>query len=236
MASLEYNSAQVMLQSGVEEAQVVNLILVGSRLHGTASPTSDYDFIMVVEDGTHLPYGSKVEKDNLDVTIFGGSEYKAKIEEGNDWQTLEPLWVPESFRWIFKEDFLQYYKRDLANLRVAVSTISAKGHSYAKILMTKESNFYLAKKNIAHGIRNLRLGIQIIEHGGIIDYTESKDLFEQITAETSEDWNYYHEKWGSLAMQHQKEFVAMTPAKVKPPRAPRKRNRGTKESENNFEK
>lgn len=226
MDHLRYESAsQVAAACGIEESQVVLLVLVGSRLHGTASPTSDYDFLMVVADGTDLPLGTKVESENLDVTIFFHSEYKDKVIEGTDWQVIEPLWAPESNLLVSKEDFLPFYERNLVNLRVAVATISNKGHSYAKILMTKEQNYYVAKKNLAHGIRNLRLGIQIIEHEGIIDYTETKEIYEEILAETSEDWAYYHEKWGAVAIKHQKAFVALTPDKIRPPREPKKRNR-----------
>lgn len=228
MGSVVYDTPRAIAASGVDEQQIINLFLVGSRLHGTASPASDYDFVMVTTDEAHHPHGDKVESDHLDITIFKRSDYKAKVEAGVDWQVLEPLWAPEPNRWIFKENFLDYYTRDLVNLRVAVSSISNKGHSYAKILMTKESNYYVAKKNLAHGIRNLRLGIQVIEHGGIVDYTETKELYDQIMAETSEDWAYYNDKWTPIAMEHQKAFVALTPEKVKPPKEPKRRNRNKK--------
>lgn len=215
----------------VEEAQMLLLVLVGSRLHGTSVSTSDYDFLLVVTDNTPLPEGAKVERAHLDVTIFTRSEYIAKLSDGGDFQTLEPLWVPEVCRWVCKEDFLPHWNGDLARVRVAVSSIASKGHAYAKILMTKEGNFRLAKKNLAHEIRNLRLGLQIVEHGRIVDYTETKELYEQIMAETSEDWAYYNQRWGAIAMTHQKEFISKTPEKVKVPKPPKHRRRRAEREE-----
>jgi predicted nucleotidyltransferase len=225
MEFIEYNISRVIAEIQIAESEILNLLLVGSRLHGTASPTSDFDFIMIVSDGTHLPEGHKVERSTLDVTIFTRSEYITKLESGEDWQTLEPLWAPPTCRWIFKEDFLPFYNRDLSKLRVAVSSIANKGHAYAKILMTKESNYLLGKKNLAHEIRNLRLGMQIIDTGSIIDYTETKDIYDLIMAETSTDWTYYNERWGSIAMTHQKEFISKTPEKIKAPKPPKQRKK-----------
>lgn len=228
--TVECDLQRVIAEIGIDESQIIALTLVGSRLHKTALPDSDYDFIAVVKDETELKEGKKIERDFLDVTIFTRSEYKQKIEEGTDWQTTEPLWAPKEFKWISKEDFTQYYAKDLMNLRTAVSSIASKGYAYAKILMTKEQNFQLAKKNLAHGIRNLRLGIQLIKYGEIVDYSESKELFEEIMAETSEDWSYYHEKWCPIVMTHQREFIALTPQKIKPPKPPRKRKNRANDS------
>ena len=207
----------------IEDAKVLNLILVGSRLHGTAADGADYDFIMVVLDDTILPEGKKVERPDLDVTIFTKSEFEDSLKTGENWQTIETLWVPFLYRWKFTEDFLPVYNSDPSRLRTAVSSIASKGHAYAKILVTKEKNFRLAKKNIAHEIRNLRLGIQLITHGSITDYTESHELFHQIMADPSENWTEINDRWGNIAMQHQKEFISLTPEKVKIPKAPKKK-------------
>ena len=228
MPPVGYSVTTVLAEIHIDASKIVNLLLVGSRLHGTSLPSSDYDFLLVTSDDTTFPEGSKVERDNLDVTIFSRSEYIAKLQAGDDWQTIESLWLPSDVRWIFNEDFLPFYNHDLSKLRAAVSSIANKGHAYAKIMMTKQSNFHLGRKNLAHEIRNLRLGIQIIDHGRIIDYTETKEVYEQIMAETSEDWSYYNERWGSVAMAHQKEFISKTPEKVKvaKPRKQRRKNEG----------
>lgn len=221
MEVVKYDLNRLIAVLQIPETEIIDLLLVGSRLHGTASPASDYDFILIVKDGTHLPEGNKVEREDLDVTIFTRSEYLAKLNAGDDWQTIEPLWLPSACRWIFKEDFLPRYNSDMSKLRVAVSSIANKGHAYAKILMTKENNFNLGKKNLAHEIRNLRLGIQIVKFGSITDYTESKEIYEQIMAETETDWEFYNLRWGSVAMAHQKEFISITPKKIKEPKPPK---------------
>jgi predicted nucleotidyltransferase len=218
MSDVTLTLEELLLTVKIEDTKVLNLILVGSRLHGTASASSDYDFIMIVQDDTILPEGKKVERDNLDVTIFTRSEYEESLRKGEEWQTIETLWVPPSFRWKFTEDFLPFYNSDLSRLRVAVSSIASKGHAYAKILVNKEGNFRLAKKNIAHEIRNLRLGIQIATHGSIIDYTETKEILAQIMQDPAQSWDEINERWGSIAMQYQKDFISRTPEKIKIPK------------------
>lgn len=215
----------------IADEQIINVWLVGSRLHGIASPGSDYDFLVVIKDDTPLPLGKRIEKEGLDVTIFTRSEYIEKIALGEDWQTIEPLWIPDEFRWKFLEDFLPFWCKDYAKLRIAVSTIASRGHQYAKILVQKENNINLAKKNILHELRNLRLGIQIVDHGMIKDYTETKELFPLIMAENWDtSWEVINDRWRPKAMEFQKEFMAKTPEKEKKASVPKPKKGKSKTS------
>lgn len=223
MAEIIKSKESLLIDLQISDEQVRCLYLVGSRLHGTSSSDSDWDFIMVVDDETKLPEGKRIERDDIDVTIFTFTEYKETLGIGEEFQLIETVWLPETFKWKEEIDPKNYYFVDHSKLRVAISKIANKGHAYAKILICKENNGTLARKNLAHEFRNLNFGIQIITLGYIADYQATLEIAHELMQETSTDWDYYSTKWGKRAMALQKEFISLTPQKIKLPKEPKHR-------------
>ncbi|KAF7324583.1 hypothetical protein MKEN_00499600 [Mycena kentingensis (nom. inval.)] len=75
------------------DCSITTAYLVGSRLWGTVTPTSDYDLLIVVSDPP-TTVRSKAEllksqhSGNYDVTLLYESEFREKVEEGSLIETI----------------------------------------------------------------------------------------------------------------------------------------------------
>jgi hypothetical protein len=62
-------------------------------------------------------------------------------------------------------------------------------------------------------MRNTMFGIQLAQHGRIVDYHCAKALFDEIFADPSEEWQHYKDKYGTMAYALHREFLALMPEK-----------------------
>jgi hypothetical protein len=58
-------------------------------------------------------------------------------------------------------------------------------------LLWKDGNFAKGKKNIGHAIRYLLFGLQIIEHGIIVDFQISNPIYREIQSIGSDSYADY---------------------------------------------
>ena len=191
--------------------------MYGSRLYGTSSEDSDYDFVAVLRNGVSKKTPIIIRGD-FNVSLYTENEFKLKIEN-HDIVALEVLFGRNNK---FNEGYYsKYYKSlfklDLNKLRESISTITS--HSWIKgkkkLIVSGDYDKKAGVKSIFHSIRILDFAIQFINNG-IIDemsmvwlWTELKQLMDKY--DHDELWNVIDARYRELYNKTKSDFKKLAP-------------------------
>lgn len=193
--------ARQILDNAVEKFQF------GSRVYGTQSEESDWDFIVVLPEGDIKPQ-TFFDDGNCHYILYEYDEFITKIKN-HDISALESIFSR------FHEDspFHKYFEYNEHKLRESISTISnnswVKGKK--KLIISGDYDKKAGLKSIFHSIRIVRYGIQIARNKRITDFGEINWLWfelEKLGQQYDSDilWEKVDTKYRSLYKATQSEF------------------------------
>lgn len=184
----------------------------GSRVYGTHSENSDFDFILIFEDDfaknlddqylyykeRYLSPGQFLEEN---YSIYSRSKFQSMLDEHHI-SALECFFLPEPDLSFVKFNF----KLNLDKLRKSIS--EKVSHSWVKAKkkfeIESDRNIYVGKKSLFHSFRIIDFGMQIGKNGKIDDYQSCVGLWNEIKNNPSQNWKDYeilykesHNKWMS---------------------------------------
>lgn len=177
------------------DEEVLAIYPYGSRVYGTASETSDHDYIIVTK-GAFLKSGAfKQNAISSDDRKIQGVLYSRSgfIDALNNYEigALECLFLDPSVvvlsKWPFK---LQKWDEKEMVSKI-IQKASASWHIGSQ--QSKDGFKAIAKKGIFHALRILMFGVQLKENKKIVDYTEANELkkeFDRLPEDMFDDRMY----------------------------------------------
>lgn len=193
----------------------------GSRVYGTYSEKSDFDFIVVLKKGTPKT-DSLINMEENHYQIYSYDEFLYKIKN-HDIMALECIFSSTTHRKKkHAEEFYQHFELNLNSLRESISTISNNSWVKCKKKLTVSGDYdkQAALKSCFHSIRILDFGIQIARHGSIYDYhsknyvwVELLKLSEQYDADIL--WEKINAKFKNVFNSVSSEFKKLAPKDLK---------------------
>lgn len=201
----------------LKENEKMNIYLTGSRVYGTHSESSDFDFYIIISDDYFkILKDSKIPNWNYDlkldyqclyhedsnINLYSYSCFFEKVEE-NWLQSLMCLYLPKEF--ILQEDFKFQPKIYYRRLGKSVIGEAGKHFEMARRKWNKNS-IYSCKKYIIHSIRDFLFGIQIVKKKEIVNYREANDFYYEILKLKLEDWKDYEEIYHPIYQKLKDEF------------------------------
>jgi len=178
-----------------EEKFIVALVLYGSRVYGTATERSDYDYLVVTDSaslvndieseiGIHNLQDSNVEVTIVSSTLFASMLAKCEI------RAIETIFTPKhcvpiGYDWIQqkRQDFAEILEIDRAEtvnrIRSAFSKVSSNSEVKARKKIV-DREYMIALKSLFHSIRILMFGIQIGEYHEIRDFEVANECWDEI--------------------------------------------------------
>ena len=173
---------QICEKLDIDIKEILNIYPYGSKIYGTDDEFSDEDFIIVYKKSL-LPSGAF--KDNA----ISSKDRKVQavcysrggfIDAINNYQisALECIFLPEEKIVMKSMNFKmnKYYEKEF--IKKFITLASSAWHN-AKMAYKDEQHSYV-KKNLFHTFRILDFGLQIKEHGTIINYSSMNKLKEKI--------------------------------------------------------
>jgi hypothetical protein len=185
--------------------QIYNVYLFGSRLYQCHSDDSDYDFICVL-GGDYFDGSKLFQSDLLNVNVYHWEYFKHLLKENMVWAAML-INVPREFVWKEQMSLSDHFVLDLNRLKNSALQDASHNWAKAKRLCIQESlrNIKVSKKNIVHGIRYLRMTLQLCQHGKVIDFTDGNDIWKELFDveepefnSVVEQWNYYDSKYKNM--------------------------------------
>lgn len=182
-----------------------NMYAYGSRVYGTAGPTSDYDYI-IVEDG-EVGKEDTLSNDGVDATVYDCKRFRQRIED-HEISVLEMHILKKEL--IFPT-LVPLWQLDRSKLRESLSAKASNSFVKAKKKFEVEQQPYIAKKSLWHSLRILKFGIQIAVHGRITDFAEANGLWKAIADNPSGVWEDYKQDYQVLYNNLKTQFRLVAP-------------------------
>jgi predicted nucleotidyltransferase len=190
----------------IPKDSVLAIYNYGSRVYGTETNDSDYDYIIVVQNGI------KIESQHqglINYTIYSESSFKESLLN-HEISCLECLFLPKKFISI---DYHFDFKLDLHKLRNSISQKASNSWVKANKKMTieKDKDIWSGKKSLFHSLRILNFGIQIATTGIITDYHAANHLWTEISEDGNQSWDHFSAKYKKIYNQLKSEFREICP-------------------------
>ena len=192
---VKQNKAEDILKALKIDEEVLAIYPYGSRVYGTASETSDHDYIIVTK-GAFLKSGAfKQNAISSDDRSIQGVLYSRSgfIDALNNYEigALECLFLDSSIvvlaKWPFK--LQKWDEKEMASK--IIQKASASWHIGSQ--QSKDGFKAIAKKGIFHALRILMFGVQLKEHKKIINFGEANELkkeFDRLPEDMFDDRIY----------------------------------------------
>ena len=192
---VKQNKTEDILKALKIDEEVLAIYPYGSRVYGTASETSDHDYIIVTK-GAFLKSGAfKQNAISSDDRSIQGVLYSRSgfIDALNNYEigALECLFLDSSIvvlvKWPFK--LQKWDEKEMASK--IIQKASASWHIGSQ--QSKDGFKAIAKKGIFHALRILMFGVQLKEHKKIINFGEANELkkeFDRLPEDMFDDRIY----------------------------------------------
>lgn len=202
-----------------------NIYQTGSRVYGTATDTSDYDFFVIISDAHYkmlnaIPpceswqqqYAGKTTSEeyqclyfgNVNLNIYSAKQFDAHLQK-NWLQAIACLCLPKQFVW--KCDFAFEYAVNFRKL--GMSVIGEAGKHYEMARRKWHEGVHAAKKLIVHSIRDFLYGMQVAQKNKIDDFGAANSFYYEIMALTDTSFEYYDKRYHDYYEKLKMQFNAM---------------------------
>jgi len=172
----------------------LGLYLYGSRLWGTASESSDYDFLVVLKKADNPC--QTFHTGNIDCLVFSQSEFEKKLAEHTFLCVLVAEWLPEE--WIWKRKHPIKFKMDQTKLATSILEIVERDWNVAAKKRAKKMNDAASKVEM-HAIRQLRVLLELLpDVSKKPNLANSVDVWQVIKSD-------YEGSWSKQYLQEEKE-------------------------------
>eukprot|EP01087_Luapelamoeba_hula_P002581 TRINITY_DN12247_c0_g1_i1.p1 TRINITY_DN12247_c0_g1~~TRINITY_DN12247_c0_g1_i1.p1 ORF type:complete len:222 (-),score=22.37 TRINITY_DN12247_c0_g1_i1:67-732(-) len=203
----------VVQNFNLDDANVIAIYLYGSRVYGTETERSDWDYIVVLHNGPNPEETIQGVAADADATIMHVDRYQQLLNQ-HSMNMLECLFLPRDKILLERQDFRKTWMLDAAQLRRSVS--ARVGHSWSKAQKKLEvaHEIYIGKKSLFHSFRIMAFGIQIARHGSIMDYSAMNHIWTEINENPSDQWSDYRDKYKKQWNKLKSELRASVPGQL----------------------
>lgn len=186
----------------LQDKDVLNVYVMGSRLWGTVTNSSDWD-ILIVHQCSDAPGHKTAHCGDIDASLLHCDEYRKRLSE-HHFLEIVTVWMPLEYVWKEKFDPKTVFNLDPQVLLASVFTESERDWTMAQKVIRKAEQMRGAKI-IVHCFRELLLSTQIVEQGRIVDwrvathyYDEMKEYMWSNDSSSSGEtmWSHYDTVYG----------------------------------------
>lgn len=184
----------------LNEVDIVNIYPYGSRVYGNHVEDADYDYVIVfksafLDNGAFKNNAISSADRKIQGSVFSRSGFQDAINR-YDMSALECIYLEDDKilkkKWPFRAPIIDkhsFVKNVITN---------ASNSQYRAVNRYKDGDIRMSKKGIYHSLRVLMFGIQIMEHGKIVNYGEANDLLDDIMLDDGFSPRHYIPKFDEL--------------------------------------
>lgn len=180
----------VRIHFNCNASEIIGIYQYGSRVYGTASEKSDWDFVVIINNSYVKDY-AQYETEDFDIHLMTLNHYN-KLLKSHDIMALECFYQKNPIM-----ECKVYFELNLKALRKSISSVVNNSWSKTKKKMElKEESSYIGLKSLLHSFRILIFGISIAKFG-MIDYTNCIDFWIELQKmfENTDNWEDFNKKY-----------------------------------------
>lgn len=181
----------IISASKIHPSRIFNIYLFGSRVYGTYNKNSDWDVIMIANNSVE---STEIRNGLYNIHVYTPDKFKKDLE----WHrinNLECIYAPEWAKLLEKIDY-SHFKIEPNKLRHSISHISSNSWVKSRKKLTVSYDYYIGIKSIFHSLRIPMFGIQMVQHGEILDFSCANEIWNKIK---NNNWD-----WPSLKSEFKK--------------------------------
>gem|GEM_PF-2095706 len=178
--------ASLLARLRLAPGRIRNVYQFGSRVYGTSTEQSDWDFILISDLETEVE--EHLARGDVNAAIYDRGTFERLLENASVW-ALECMFLPPSMVWKEELDLRPAIRLDPATLRESVCAEAGFAWNKARRIFLKEHDPYRGKKNLFHSFRFLHYGAQLAREGRIVDYGAANHHLAAMRALPGGDWN-----------------------------------------------
>jgi hypothetical protein len=176
----------------------------GSRVYGTHSDKSDYDYNTVVSDNCSIKTGTEVRHHDINITVYSKSDWQQQLDN-HKIHSMEAFYNPDGeCRRRFN------FSLNLGKLRNELSQKASHSFVKAKKKIEVERDFLVGWKSLFHSLRILNFGLQIATTEKI-DFSAANHFWFDIIGEPHYDWPFFKQKYQPIYNELATEFRKVAP-------------------------
>ncbi|QDJ96387.1 hypothetical protein Xoosp13_201 [Xanthomonas phage Xoo-sp13] len=209
MSNITDNLATILTVTGLEERDLIALYPYGSRVYATNTFYSDHDYQLVYDP--HF-IGDFKDGEQFDSMTGDISVHVHTIESWQRHLDNHKIFALESYSLMNVEMFK--FNLDLPTLRKEISATASNSWVKAKKKITVERGQKLnGLKSLFHSFRIPAFGIQIAEHGKVVDFGVANHIWDELRVLdlNTISWDTLNEKWKSRHNELMTEFRKYAP-------------------------
>lgn len=163
----------IIFRTGVDPLSLLYVFQYGSRVYGSNTYESDWDFIIVTNDKDQREH--QFIEDDLNVTFYNIDRFK-ELRDAHDIAALECMFLPDENVWAKSTepeyDIYSDFSIDLVKLRSSISHTASNSWVKAKkkLIVEADRDLNTGLKSLYHSLRILLFGTQIAMTGKISNY------------------------------------------------------------------
>lgn len=187
--------------------KILNKYPFGSRVYGTHTEDSDYDYIVVVDE--------YFNSNDTNTHVFTPASFQVALDN-HDIAALEAYFLPRENK--IKHTVSFNFILDKFKLRRSISTIASNSYvkGKKKLTVTGDYDKKAGIKSVFHSLRILDFATQIAVHGKIEDYSSSNWIWEDILEMTKDldgiaAWKVIDDKYKSVYNTRASKFKELCP-------------------------
>lgn len=203
------NINDIMAVIDIPSSHILSVFQYGSRVYGTHTEDSDWDFVFVCSACGHGEHTRQFIVGDLNITCYELDMF-LKMLKDHHVTAMECFYLPDEFIW--RNNIAYRVEFNSQILRSAFSSVASNSwvKGKKKFIVDKDYNPYIGKKSIFHSLRLAIFGRQIAKDGKISNYTEANWIWNRIN-ELPDDWPIIEEKLKPLRNMLLTEFRCYAP-------------------------
>lgn len=186
--------------AGLSPTAISGAYLFGSRVYGSATEQSDWDYVLV---GKGLKY-REVTSDNINIHVMSDHLLRANVED-YDMRALECILAPKEAI-IYERKPTKFKVKDKSKFTEKILFQVDKNWRVAKKKFN-EGDVYGGKKRVYHAIRIYHFAIQLAKKGKITQWNAATKIKNDIMQDSHSDWDYFRLKYEAEKNQLKKRFL-----------------------------
>ncbi len=165
---------------------------VGSRVYGTAGPTSDEDFLFVLSkpgQKQDLAFG-----ENINIVVHGVATFQQALDDQSVF-ALECFFAPAEHRLV---EARPAFTHKLDKRKLTISATEKSNADWQKAARTFLDEPAPARKKLFHSLRVPAFALQLTKTGKLTDYGVANVWFKEIVAGPDDDFSWYEQRFDKL--------------------------------------
>lgn len=157
MRYTDYTIQDICDKTGLQESEITNIFLVGSRVYGCYDNSSDYDFIVTTTTNMN---SQEFRRGKLNIHVYTVDHFQAKLDE-QKMMFIEAFFSPDKMKDSHKFTFK--LKKEV----FVDELIKNANETYQRFVRLFPENPYMGLKKLHHAIRILDFGQELVRYGSL---------------------------------------------------------------------